>query len=52
MCIEENLDCPINKILINNNESYYSENSIKFNTINLKNIQMRVIIVRLFQILN
>ena len=36
MCIEENLDCPINKILINN-ESYYSENNINFNTINLKN---------------
>ena len=34
MCIKENLNCPINKILINNDNTY-SENNINFNTINL-----------------
>ena len=36
MCIKESLNCPINKILINNDNNY-SENNINFNTISLNN---------------
>ena len=36
LCIEDNLDCPINKLIINNKNSY-SENNINFKTLSLNN---------------